>query len=659
MIRPDPRFTQDGALKAHPGLLLELGPGPHGSARFFYESSAPAIAPLMSLRNIAIIAHVDHGKTTLVDQMLRQAGAFRANQVVEERVMDSNPLERERGITILAKNTAVRWKGTKINIVDTPGHADFGGEVERILRMVDGVLLVVDAFDGPMPQTRFVLRKALALGRTPIVVINKIDRPGADPHRVHDEVLDLLIELEADEAQLDASVVYASARLGTATMDLEKPGTTLEPLFEAILEHVPPAPEAKDEPFQMLISTIDYSPYLGRLGIGRIERGTVNVGSDVILMPLETTRMPDRARVTRLFAFEGLDRVELQQATAGEIVALAGLEGVEIGLTVCDSEHPERLAGIAVEEPTMSVDFMVNNSPFAGKEGKFVTSRQLRERLYKELERNVALRVEDTPATDTWSVSGRGELHLGILMETMRREGYEFQVSRPRVITRRSESGEKLEPYEELSIDVNEEYLGSVIEKLGSRRAEMLEMRNPVPGLVRLAYRIPARGLFGYRSEFMTDTRGTGMIHHRFLEYGPWAGPLSGRNRGALVSMEDGVVIAFALFSLSDRGTLFVKPGDPVYQGMVVGENSRPGDLEVNPTKEKKLTNMRSKSSDENIQLEPPREHTLESALEYIEDDELIEVTPKSIRLRKRMLSANDRKKISREAKRERQQAGA
>ncbi|TLZ43834.1 MAG: translational GTPase TypA [Gammaproteobacteria bacterium] len=606
------------------------------------------------IRNIAIIAHVDHGKTTLVDKMLRQAGAFRENQVVVERVMDSNPLERERGITILAKNTSVRWNGTKINIVDTPGHSDFGGEVERILRMVDGVLLVVDAFDGPMPQTRFVLRKALALDRTPIVVINKIDRAGADPLRAHDEVLDLFIELEANAAQLDAPVVYASAREGVATMDMDVTPLDLSPLFDAIVRHVPPPPSDAASPFQMLISTIDHSPYLGRLGIGRIERGTVHVGDPVALLPLDGEQKGEQSRVTRLFAYEGLDRLEVSEASAGEIVALAGLEGVEIGLTVTDTEHPERLAGISVEEPTISVDFLVNNSPFAGREGKFVTSRQLRERLYRELERNVALRVEDTESTDTWTVSGRGELHLTILMETMRREGYEFQVSRPRVITRNGPKGERLEPYEELAIDVPEEFLGVVIEKLGPRRAGMLEMKNPGQGMVRLLYRIPARGLFGYRSEFLTDTRGTGIMHHRFLEYGPWAGPLAGRMRGTLVSMESGLIVAFALANLAERATLFVSPGDAVYEGMLVGENSRPGDMDVNPTKEKKLTNMRTKASDENIQLEPPRALTLEGALEYIEEDELIEVTPQSIRLRKRFLSANDRKKLSREAKRER-----
>ncbi|MBI2795394.1 MAG: translational GTPase TypA [Gemmatimonadetes bacterium] len=612
----------------------------------------------MPIRNIAIIAHVDHGKTTLVDKMLRQSGAFRENQVVEERVMDSNPLERERGITILAKNTSIRWKGTKINVVDTPGHADFGGEVERILRMVDGVLLVVDAFDGPMPQTRFVLRKALELNRAPIIVINKIDRPGADPLRVHDEVLSLFIELEANEAQLNCPVVYASAREGVATMDMDVKPVDLAPLFDAIIEHVPRPPDDAAGPFQMLVSTIDYSPYLGRLAVGRVERGTVRLGEQVAYLGIDAAQAPVRGKVVRLYAFEGLERIDVPEASAGEIVSLAGFENVEIGTTLTDPDHPDRLPGIAVEEPTISVDFLVNNSPFAGREGKFVTSRQLRERLYKELERNVALRVEDTDSTDTWSVSGRGELHLSILMETMRREGFEFQVSRPRVITRTAANGERLEPYEELAIDVPEEYLGTVIEQLGPRRAEMIEMKNPGQGLVRLLYRIPARGLFGYRSEFLTDTRGTGIIHHRFLEYGAWAGPLEGRTRGTLVSMEGGTIVGFALNNLQDRSTLFVAPGDAVYEGMIIGENARPGDMDVNPCREKKLTNMRSKSADEHITLEPPRLLTLESALEYIEEDELIEVTPQGIRLRKRTLLASDRKKTNREAKREREAAG-
>ncbi|WP_396218787.1 translational GTPase TypA [Gemmatimonas sp.] len=608
----------------------------------------------MQIRNVAIIAHVDHGKTTLVDKMLRQAGAFRENQVVEERVMDSNPLEKERGITILAKNTSIRWNDTKINIVDTPGHADFGGEVERILRMVEGVLLVVDAFDGPMPQTRFVLRKALELGRTPIIVINKIDRPGADPLRVHDEVLSLFIELEATEEQLNAPVVYASAKQGLATMDMDVTPVDLQPLYQTIVDTVPPPPSDTAGTFQMLVSTIEYSAYLGRMAIGRVERGVVHTGDSVTLLPFESDKPIQRGRVSKLYGYEGLERVEIQEASAGEIVLLAGFEDVDIGSTLTDPDHQEPLPGISVESPTISVDFVVNNSPFAGKDGKFVTSRQLRERLYKELERNVALKVEDSDSTDAWSVSGRGELHLSILMETMRREGFEFQVSRPKVILRTDENGQKLEPFEELAIDVPEEYLGTVIEKLGPRKAEMIEMKNPGQGLVRLLYRVPARGLFGYRSEFLTDTRGTGIMHHRFLEYGAWAGPLSGRSRGVLVSMENGTIIAFALFSLQERSTLFVTPGDAVYEGMLIGENSRPGDMDVNPTKEKKLSNIRTKSTDENITLEPPREITLESALEYIEDDELIEITPLNIRLRKRLLSTSDRKRTNRETKRER-----
>jgi GTP-binding protein len=608
------------------------------------------------IRNLAIIAHVDHGKTTLVDQMLRQAGAFRANQQVEERVMDSNPLERERGITILAKNTAVRWQGVKINIVDTPGHADFGGEVERILRMVDGVLILVDAAEGPMPQTRFVTRKALALGLRPIVAINKIDRADAEPLRVHDEVLGLFIDLEATPEQLDAPFLYTSSRAGTATTDLGQPGTDLQPLFQSILDYVPAPSGDPEGPFQMLVSTLDFSSFLGRIAIGRIERGGVRVGDQVALLPLgEPGPVVDepfeRNRVTRLYTFDGLSRVEVDVAGAGDIVALSGFETIEIGKTFTSVDAPERLAGIAVEEPTISVDFIVNNGPFAGREGKYVTSRQLKDRLYRELERNVALRVEETESPDTHTVSGRGELHLGILMETMRREGYEFQVSRPRVITRLGPDGERLEPYEELTVDVPEEHMGVVMEKLGPRRSEMTEMRNPGQGMVRLTFRIPARGLFGYRSEFLTDTRGTGIMHHRFLDYGPWAGPLAGRKRGVMVADREGSVVAFALGNLQERAQMFVSPGDHVYEGMIAGESSRPGDMDVNVTKEKKLSNMRTTASDDNVILEPPRQITLEYALEYIEEDELIEVTPKNIRLRKRVLTANDRKKAARAAR--------
>jgi GTP-binding protein len=529
----------------------------------------------MHIRNIAIIAHVDHGKTTLVDKMLRQAGAFRENQVVEERVMDSNPLERERGITILAKNTSIRWQDTKINIVDTPGHADFGGEVERILRMVDGVLLVVDAFDGPMPQTRFVLRKASSSGaRRSSSSTRSIARRRSAPRARRGA-------LAVHRARGDRGAAQRTGRLrqreaGIATMDLDVEPVDLTPLYETIVKTVPAPPSDAAGTFQMLVSTIDYSAYLGRMAIGRIERGTVHLGDSITLLPLEGGKGVQRGRVSKLYNYEGLERIEIPEASAGEIVLLAGFEDVDIGSTLTDPEHQEPLAGINVEEPTISVDFLVNNSPFAGKDGKFVTSRQLRERLYKELERNVALRVEDTESTDTWSVSGRGELHLSILMETMRREGYEFQVSRPRVITKTGENGEKLEPFEELAIDVPEEYLGTVIEKLGPRRAEMIEMKNPGQGLVRLLYRVPARGLFGFRSEFLTDTRGTGIMHHRFLEYGAVGRPALGRSRGVLVSMENGTIIAFALFSLQERSTLFVAPGEAVYEGMLIGENSRP-----------------------------------------------------------------------------------
>jgi GTP-binding protein len=616
------------------------------------------------LRNIAIIAHVDHGKTTLVDQMLRQAGTFRDNQQVADRVMDSNPLERERGITILSKNASIRWGDHKINIVDTPGHADFGGEVERILRMVNGVLLLVDASEGPMPQTRFVTRKALGLGLKPVVVINKVDRPAADPKRVHDEVLELFMELEAKDDQLDAPFVYASALDGWAVHELGDDRTNLHPLFDTILSAVPAPPGDEAGPLQLLVSTIDHSPYLGRLAIGRIERGQVRVGDSIVLLdavPEESEEFTELAhghvaagarsgKVAKLFTFEGLERIEASSAAAGEIVALAGLEGVDIGSTIADPAHPEPLRGIAVEEPTVSVDIMVNTSPFAGREGKFVTSRQLRDRLMKELERNVALRVEDTASPDTMTVSGRGELHLGILMETMRREGYEFAVSRPRVITRQDDQDRTLEPYEEVTVDVPPDFVGVVIEGLGKRKGEMLEMRGGQGGLTRLMFKIPARGLFGYRGDFLTETRGEGIMHHRFLEWGPWAGEIRRRDRGVLVSMVEATSVGYALFNLQERATLFIGPGVPVYEGMVVGENARADDLEVNVAKGKKLTNIRASGADDAIALETPRTLSLEEALEFIANDELVEMTPKSLRIRKRFLKAHERKKAGRTA---------
>jgi GTP-binding protein len=611
----------------------------------------------MPIRNIAIIAHVDHGKTTLVDQMFGQAGIFRENQRVEERVMDSNPLEKERGITILAKNTAVHWNDTKINIVDTPGHADFGGEVERILRMVDGVVLLVDAAEGPMPQTRFVTRKALELGILPLVVINKVDRGDARAHEVHDEVLELFMDLEATDAQLDAPFLYAVGRDGWASEDPDATGGDLGPLFDTIISYFPAPSVDPDGPFQMLVSTLDYSSYVGRIAIGRIERGSVRVGESVALLALgdpgmvEDARQAERSKVSKLYTFEGLERIEVPEAVAGDIVAMAGLDAVEIGKTITHPDHHERLKGIAVEEPTLSVDFTVNNSPFAGQVGKFVTTRQVRDRLIKELERNVSLRVEDTGSPDTFTVSGRGELHLTILMETMRREGFEFQVSRPRVITRKTDDGQLQEPYEQAVVEVPSDMVGVVIEKLGPRKGEMTEMR-PMgdSGTTRLRFKIPARGLFGYRSEFMTDTRGEGILHHNFEAWGPWAGPLRGRSRGVLVADRGGKSVGFALFGLQERATLFVAPGVDTYGGMIVGENSRSDDMDVNVSKEKKLTNMRTTSSDENIKLEPPRQITLELALEFIQDDELIEVTPAAIRLRKRVLDPNQRKKAAKKA---------
>ena len=594
------------------------------------------------IRNIAIIAHVDHGKTTLVDGMLRQSGIFRANEAVAERVMDSNDLEKERGITILAKNTSIRYKDIKINIVDTPGHADFGGEVERILKMVDGVLLLVDAFEGPMPQTKFVLRKSLNLGLKPIVVINKIDRPDARPDDVVDMVFDLFVELNANDDQLDFPIVFASAKQGIAKRELDQESDNLEPLFESIVKNIPLPPGDADAPLQMLATTLDYNDFIGRLAIGRIFKGKMKAGSPVSVVRKDGNIT--KSRITKLFAFEGLTRAEVSEAAAGEIVALAGIEDVQIGETVADFDNPTALPPIHVDEPTLSMNFIVNNSPFAGKEGKFVTTRNLSDRLQKELRTNVSLKVEETGSTDSYKVSGRGELHLSILIETMRREGFELQVSKPEVILKNI-NGHVHEPVEHLVIDVDEVFMGSVIEKIGLRKGEMADMVNDGKGHVRIEFLIPARGLIGFRGEFMTDTKGTGIMNHTFHDYQPYKGDIGGRRNGVLIAHEAGETTAYALWNLEDRGVMFIDPGTSVYPGMIIGQHSRDSDLVVNPCKKKQLTNMRASGADEAIRLTPPIRLSLEQALEYIEDDELVEVTPKSIRLRKKYLDAEERKR--------------
>lgn len=595
------------------------------------------------LRNVAIIAHVDHGKTTLVDQMLKQGGVYRENQETVERVMDSNDLERERGITILAKNTAIQYGDTKINIVDTPGHADFGGEVERILLMVDGVLLLVDAFEGCMPQTRFVLKKALGLGKRPVVVINKIDRDGARPAEVIDELIDLFIELGADEDQLEFPVVYASGRDGYASLDPNAREGNMTPLFEAILKHVP-APEGDMEgPLQILFSNIDYDDYTGRIGIGRVERGRVKNGQFVTLCKTDGTTQ--NARIGKLYQFEGLARVEHETAVLGDIVAVTGITDLNIGETACDPECVEALPFVRIDEPTISMIFMVNNSPFAGQEGKFVTSRNLRDRLFKEVETNVSMRVKETDTTDAFEVSGRGELHLSILIETMRRQGFEFAVSRPQVIYKKDENGKLLEPMELLMIEVPEQYVGAVMEKLGARKAEIVNMGTRDTGVSHLEFRIPARGLMGYRQQFLTDTNGNGIMNSVFDGYEPYKGDIAQRVQGSLVAFETGETSGYGLFNAQDRGIMFVGPGLPVYEGMIVGQSPKNEDVAVNVCKKKHVTNMRAAGSDEALRLTPPTVLSLEQSLEFINDDELVEVTPKSIRLRKRILSKEQRMK--------------
>ncbi|ADU93441.1 translational GTPase TypA [Geobacillus sp. Y412MC52] len=603
----------------------------------------------IDLRNIAIIAHVDHGKTTLVDQLLRQSGTFRENEQVAERALDRNDLERERGITILAKNTAVLYKGTRINILDTPGHADFGGEVERIMRLVDGVLLVVDAYEGCMPQTRFVLKKALEQQLVPIVVVNKIDREFARPAEVVDEVIDLFIELGASEEQLEFPVVYTSALRGTASLDPDRQDGDMTALFETIIEHIPAPADNRNEPLQFQVALLDYNEYVGRIGIGRIFRGTMKTGQQVAL--LKRDGAVKMFRVTKLFGFIGLKRIEIEEAHAGDIVAVAGMEDINVGETVCPPDHQEPLPPLRIDEPTLKMTFLVNNSPFAGREGKYVTARKLEERLRTQLETDVSLRVEPTESPDAWIVSGRGELHLAILIESMRREGYELQVSKPEVILKEID-GVTCEPIERVVIDIPEEYTGAIMESLGSRKGELVDMVHGDNGQVRLVFLVPSRGLIGYRSEFMSLTRGYGILNHSFDHYAPvQPGAIGGRRQGVLVSMETGKATAYSIMQLEDRGTIFVEPGTEVYEGMIVGEHNRENDLVVNICREKHVTNMRSSTKEQTVTMKKPRLLTLEEALEYLNDDEYCEVTPASIRLRKKILNKSEREKAEKKKK--------
>ena len=590
--------------------------------------------------NIAIIAHVDHGKTTLVDELLKQSGVFRSNQQIVERVMDSNALERERGITILSKNTAVQYNGYKINIIDTPGHADFGGEVERVLKMVNGVILVVDAFEGPMPQTKFVLKKALELSLPVIVCINKIDRPEARPNEVVDEVLELLLELDANDEQLDCPFVYASAKQGIATLSFSDEAADMTPLFETIINHIP-APEGDPEKgTQILISTIDYNEYVGRIGIGKVDNGTIRINQDAVLVNAHEPDMNIKVKISKLYEFDGLKRVEVNEATIGSIVAISGIADIHIGDTICSVDHPEPILFQKISEPTIAMYFNVNDSPLAGREGKFVTSRHLRDRLYRELNTDVSLRVEETETTESYKVSGRGELHLSVLIETMRREGYEFSVSKAEVLYKNDEHGKKLEPMEHAMIDVPDEYTGIVIDKLGQRKGEMINMHTSGNGHTRVEFSIPARGLIGYRGEFLTDTKGTGIINTLFDGYGPYKGDIQYRKTGSLIAYETGESITYGLFNAQERGILSIGPGVKVYTGMVVGQNPKAEDIEVNVCKRKQLTNTRSSSADEALRLTPPKILSLEQALEFIETDELLEVTPLSLRIRKKILDS-------------------
>lgn len=607
-----------------------------------------ALAKRNDIRNVAIIAHVDHGKTTLVDELLKQSGVFRANQEVAERVMDSNDIERERGITILAKNTAVTYGDVKINIIDTPGHADFGGEVERVLKMVDGVILVVDAFEGAMPQTRFVLTKALALDLPVICCVNKVDRPEARPHEVVDEVLELLLELDASEEQLDCPFIFASAKAGYASLDPDVKGTDMKPLFETILSHVP-APEGDSEaPLQVLISTIDYNEYVGRIGIGKVSNGTIRVNGEVMLVNHHDESKKQRVKVTKLFEFDGLNKVEVESATIGAIVAISGIADIHIGDTLCDVNNPEAIPFQKISEPTLAMNFIVNDSPFAGTEGKFVTSRHLRDRLYRELNTDVSLRVEDTNTTEAFKVSGRGELHLSVLIENMRREGFEFAVSKPEVLYKEDEKGGTLEPVEQAIIDVPDEFSGAVISKLSERKGELRNMTTNASGTTRLEFIIPSRGLIGYRGEFLTDTKGNGVINTIFEGYVPYKGEISYRGQGSLIAYETGVSVTYGLFNAQERGTLFISPGEKVYSGMIIGQNGKAEDVEVNVCKTKHLSNTRSSGSDDALKLSPPRVLSLEQAIDFIETDELLEITPKTLRIRKKILDPLARKRASR-----------
>ena len=599
-----------------------------------------------NLRNVAIIAHVDHGKTTLVDALLKQSHIFRDNEKVAERVMDSNDLERERGITILSKNTAVMHNDVKINIVDTPGHADFGGEVERVLNMVDGVLLLVDSFEGPMPQTKYVLRKALEQGLKPIVVINKIDRPDQRVHEVEDEVLELFMELEADDDQLDFPVVYASARDGIAKASMEDDSTDMTALFDVLIKEIPAPQGDIDGPLQFMVTTLDYDDFVGKIAVGRIVRGRMKTNQQVVLMNGESTR---KGKIGRVYTYNGLNRVETNEAGMGDIIAFVGIDDINIGETVADAENPEALPTISIDEPTLSMMFSVNNSPFAGREGDYVTSRHLRDRLFKEVETNVSMRVEETDSPDSFKVSGRGELHLAVLIETMRREGYELQVGKPRVIFKEI-NGQKCEPLEHLTIDVPQEFMGAVMENLGVRKAELINMVE-LAGYLRMEFVVPARGLIGFRAQFLTATKGNGIMNHIFHGYAPYKGDIPGRTRGALVAFEDGETTPYGLNSVQDRGTLFLGANVPVYTGQVIGENARENDMDVNPNKKKHVTNMRSSSSDEAVRLTPPRIFSLEQALEWINDDELVEVTPENIRMRKAILDRSARAKAAKAGK--------